>query len=239
MLKKLTVAAALVAMAVPSAAQAQWKVFDSANYAQAIEQVRQAQQQIEEARRRLQEMQRLYDSVNGITDIQDVASIMNNPQLRGALPEGVTDVGDLVRQNRDLGGALGARADAILRETDYQLGSEASDAQREAFETAARDASKARALADQALINADDRAQGVGQLNDRLNVAETQKEVMAVQTRAAIEGVAASNETNRLIALEAAQRAEGERRSIERTALVNRQRKAASDYRASRSWGAK
>ena len=64
------------------------------------------------------------------------------------------------------------------------------------------------AVAEDGMERAILRAEGIQELGQRLNTASTAKEVGAVNARAAIEGAAAANETNRLLSIEAQRRAQ-------------------------------
>lgn len=209
-------------MAVP--AHGQLAVIDNANLVRTIETARNTLEQIRKAEQQIQEAQRLYDSVNGVTDIQDVARILDNRTLRGALPDGVADASGYVSDDlRDLGQVAG-RAEQIYGASNFRSGVQSADA---SLAVLGRRASRDRALAEYSLDVANERAEGLGVLEDRLATATTQREIDEISARSSIETAAAVNELARQMAAERAQEAERERLAAER---------AAADLKAHRAY---
>lgn len=207
-------------------AHAQLAVIDAGNLAEAVNTARNTLDTLEEARKQVAEAQRLYDSVNGLTDIGEVASDLADNAMRGGLPDGFQDAADYVGDPRAIQGVLGARVDEVFSSFDFGIEGRASEAFEEAGYAAARDV----ALSENSMDRAITRAEGIQELGERLNSASTAKEVDAVNARATIESAAAINETNRLLALEAqreaqsaaAWRAAEARRSRENTENLER-----------------
>lgn len=217
-------AGTLLAVSVP--AHAQLAVIDAGNLAEAVNTARNTLDTLDEARKQVEEAQRLYDSVNGITDIGDVATLLDVDGMRGGLPDGFQDATDYVGDPRAIQGVLGARVEEVFGSYDFGIDGRASEAFEEAGYAAARDV----AISENSMDRAIARAEGIQELGQRLNTASTAKEVDAVNARASIESAAAINETNRLLALEAqreaqsaaAWRAAEARRSRENTENLER-----------------
>lgn len=224
--------AAAGAAAISAPAAAQLAVVDSSNLAQALATARNTLTAIAKAEAQIAEQQRLFEAVNGITDIQEAARALDNPLLRGARPEGMTGPAGYLGTAPGELGALGAAAQSIFAASNFRTGAADAD---QALELLGRTAARDQAIAQNGLELAQARAEGLGQLTARLGAATTQRERDELGARAAIETAAAVNETNRLLALEAQRRAEGERKAAEGSAAMIRARNEAWDrYRSGR-----
>lgn len=208
------VCVALMSTMAAQPARAQWAVIDSANLAQALNTARNTLAQIEEAKR-------MYDSVNQLTDISSVASVLNSSALRGALPPELRNISDDISQM----GAIGQRAQALFQQGNYSSGGPGS-ALISALATLGKRAARDRAIAEQALDNGTARADGLNALASRLGTASTGKEAADLSARASIETASAVNETNRLLALQMQQQAEREQNMAEDAAQRARDNKA-------------
>lgn len=211
------ISAALVAVLVTQPAQAQLATFDASNFAQALHTARNTLAQIEQAKR-------IYEAANQITDISSVASLLNNPELRGALPKEITLIGDDFAQMAQ----VGKRAEALFQQGNYQSGGSASQVVS-ALVKLGRRAARDRAIAEQAMDFGRARADGLTALNRRLASAATSKEATDLSARASIEVAAGVNETNRLIALQIQQQAEREQLAAEASAQRVRDNKEQGD----------
>lgn len=82
-----TVALSIIAATAP--ALAQWAVFDSSNYAQALEQVKTLQQQYQTLQQQLQTAQQTYQSVTHLPEnmLNELGQQFNTQQLRNILPD--------------------------------------------------------------------------------------------------------------------------------------------------------
>ena len=187
-LKCSTAAIAAFALAVP--ASAQLSVIDSSNLAKAIETARNTLKQIEEA-------QRLYESANRITDVGSIASALNSEAVRTGLPSDVQDAIQLTSGDLSDLGSVGDRAQAILSSRGLETG-----ATGQSNETlAARD----QAIAEVQLQADAQTSEGIKELKERLNTAETSKEVADLQARATLEAVQLMNQANQRQAMKDAQ----------------------------------
>jgi type IV secretion system protein VirB5 len=191
-------------LAASPAAHAQIAVIDSSNLAQALNTARNTLATLEEARAQVEEAQRAYDAINGLVDIESIAPDLANSAMRGGLPDGLQTAADYVGDPRAIQGVLGARVEEVFASYDFGTGSPSSEAFEDAGYAAARDVAVAEDGMERAIL----RAEGIQELGQRLNTASTAKEVGAVNARAAIEGAAAANETNRLLSIEAQRRAQ-------------------------------
>lgn len=212
------IALSVLALGITAApVQAQLAVIDNANLVRTIETARNTLEQIRKAEQQIQEAQRLYDSVNGVTDIQDVARVLDNRTLRGALPDGVSDVAAYVSDDLSDLGQISSRAEQIYGASNFRSGVASAD---QSLAILGRRASRDRALSEYSLDLAEERAEGLGVLEDRLATATTQREIDEISARGSIETAAAVNELNRQMALQRQQEAEKQRLSVERAAAA-------------------
>lgn len=204
-----TTATAFTLTAAPAAAQL--AVVDAANLAEAVDTARNTLSAIEKAQEQIDQAERLYDSVNGVTNISDVASLLDVDGMRG---------GDL---NTDA---------ALDRAMEILEG-------RPILAVNGSDGIVGAALAGEALETARTRAEGLGELKARLDGATTQREIDEIQARGTIEAAAAMNENNRLASMAAAAQAGAAIRSdMDRETWMAGHDEAISDHNNARRDGA-
>lgn len=194
-------------------ASAQLAVIDSSNLAKAIETARNTLKQIEEA-------QRLYDSANRITDVGSIASVLNSDTLRNDLPSDIQDSLQLASSDLSELGSVGDRAQAILSSKGLDF-NDADGLLASAQGLAARD----QAIAEVQLEAAAQTSEGIKELKERLNSADTSKEVADLQARATLEAVQLMNQANQRQALKDAQLAADRLASAEK----NKRRREANE----------
>jgi type IV secretion system protein VirB5 len=180
-------------MLATSPAAAQLSVIDSSNLAKAIETARNTLKQIEEA-------QRLYDSANRLTDVGSIASVLNSDTVRTGLPSDIQDTLQLASSDLSELGSVGDRAQAILSGKGLEF-TDVDGILASAEGLAARD----QAIAEVQLQAAAQTSDGIKELKERLNSAETSKEVADLQARATLEAVQLMNQANQRQALKDAQ----------------------------------
>lgn len=194
-------------------ASAQLAVIDSSNLAKAIETARNTLKQIEEA-------QRLYDSANRITDVGSIASVLNSDTLRNDLPSDIQDSLQLASSDLSELGSVGERAQAILSSKGLDF-NDADGLLASAQGLAARD----QAIAEVQLEAAAQTSESIKELKERLNSADTSKEVADLQARATLEAVQLMNQANQRQALKDAQLAADRLASAEK----NKRRREANE----------
>lgn len=202
-------AAAIGALALAVPASAQLAVIDSSNLAKAIETARNTLKQIEEA-------QRLYDSANRITDVGTIADVLNSDAIQRGLPSDIQGAVQLSTADLSELGSIGQKAEGILIERG--LSADGSSGQEEATQILA---ARNQAIAESQLDVADQTAAGLKELKARLKTANTAKETADLQARGILEVAQLQNQTNQLLALEAAQRAERELVAAQRWKKIN------------------
>lgn len=199
-LAALACASALVGLASP--AHAQLAVIDSASLAKQVEMVKNSVTQIQKLTEQVQEAQRLYDSVNNITDVGDIASALNSDAIRKGLPSDLQGAVKLTSTNLSELGSIGDRAKSLLSSNGL---SEGLDGATEVLKSAANFAARDQAVAEYGLEVADKTDEGLSQLKQRLSTAATAKETADLQARATLEVAQLLNQANQRAALKDAQ----------------------------------
>jgi type IV secretion system protein VirB5 len=100
----------LMAAAGPVAAQGV-PVIDLSSIAQQLQQLEQMRSQLTALNQQITQAQKMFDSVNQLTNMGDVASALNNPSIRKALPADFTKLESALMGTGS--GAFGTSADAL------------------------------------------------------------------------------------------------------------------------------
>ena len=189
---RLLVAAIGLLVSLPLAAGAQGiPVIDTTAIAKHLQQIGELQKQLEEAKKIYDTANQLKESLNGITDVKDLASLLNNRDFQQYLPKEYSQysgaVNDLIKGN----------ANDLSRKYDYYNSGNHSAAndyynqelKRQKGETY-QDMAVGQAIYDQA----SKRAQGLNELKDKLRWAPTPKEVLDLQARISAESALLQND---------------------------------------------
>lgn len=188
-------AVALATMAEP--AHAQLAVIDVKAVAQALETAQNTLKQLEEA-------QKLYSSVNSISNIGDVAKVLNSKLLQSSLPEGVSSSTQLLSSDLTALGKLGDSANSILSNKNLTLSgaSKSVSAAQSALKSASTVSAKSQALAQNALQTTEESGDGLKDLSSSLSSSTTLRDSTDIAARAAIENAAINNRMLQLYATE-------------------------------------
>ncbi len=201
---------AIAIFASPAAAQG-IPVFDTTTYLQALQTARQTLSMVEQGRQQIETAANQLQSLQKLTNMSEIASTLNLPQVRNILPTTTTDVttlfgGDLTRL-----GSLGTLASNI--QSRFRLSPSASSEADEAYNQALRDstgsAATTAALGENTLAITQSRMQGLDQLRQQLASARDPKDVMDLQARIAVEQAQLQNDMLKMQAIQLAQAGEG------------------------------
>lgn len=165
--------------------------------------------EIAEMLKQLEEAKRLYDSVNGVTDMANIVDLLNDPQVRELLgPEAMKTMNSLSGDLNAMG-ELKGEAEKLLDFTNVTQADVSAD-DFYAKEMARIDNMSARngAIGNSIIQSADQRLAGLEQLRLALNSASTQKEVDALTARIGVETAMLQNDTNRIQGLAMIQKAQ-------------------------------
>lgn len=230
-MKKLTKAfCAVLLITVPLPAFAQGiPVHDSASLIQQINAVRQALQIVAQGKEQIAEAQKLYQDLNKLTDIPNIAPQLRTDALReldisNASLEGFGN-GDL-----NVAGAGRAKADEVYRGLLERLGLAGSEQSRANYDLNARNIGINAGLAENIGSAVTSRTQGLNQLRGRLGTASTAKEIADLTARLSLESAAMQNDQLRLQAIALQQQAQERTRAAEGQAVLAQKLDAASRY---------
>lgn len=227
--------AALAAAVVlwPSFARAQHIVHDPTAYARLVEDARTALEQLRALQTRIEQGQALFESLNSVSDVNALATVLGLPEVRSPLPDlralrAAAD-GDLTAL-----GDLAGRADAIRRETRLYTPPSGELSPAEAWYRETLERSGARTARDLAIGEAvnrasDQRLEGLESLRRALDAAPNARAVMDLEARLAAEQALIQNEQLRLEGLALTQAAESrleEQRAREQAAVARVARQA-------------
>jgi type IV secretion system protein VirB5 len=221
-------AAALLAAPLPALAQGM-PVHDSANLVQQINAVRQALQMVAQGKEQIAEAQKLYQDLNRLTDIPQLAQQLKSDALReldlsGGALQGFGD------GNLDVVGRGRARAESVYRDLLKQLGLAGSDQARAGFDLNARNIGIQAGLADNLGQAVTSRDEGLAQLRSRLATAASAKEVADLTARLQLESAAMQNDQLRLQAIALQQQAQERARAAAGQAALAQKLDEASRY---------
>ncbi|UTS79112.1 Type IV secretion system protein virB5 [Phaeobacter piscinae] len=187
-------------------------------------------QEIGQMAKELEEAKRLYDAVNGITEMADIASALNDPRVRELLGPEALEIASLLDVGADSLGDLSGKANQYLDHTRVnQADISAEDFYRQELDRIAAQSARDAAIGDRIIQSADDRLAGLERLRQAIGGAATQKEIDALSARLQVETAMLQNDTNRiqgLAMLQSAQARVEDQRQTE-TLLTNSQQNIA------------
>lgn len=209
-MKAIALALSGSALLVAGSAHAQGiPVHDVSSILQQIEQVRQGVQVIQQGADQIREAQRLYQDLNKMTDIGNVAQQLKSDVLRtsdvssGSL-DGYTN-GDL-----NVIGGLRGKANDVYQDLIGRGSQTMTPEQRAAYEQGSREAAVTTGLAGNVGDAATSRRQGLEQLRSRLNASTSAAERADMSARLQLEQAQMMNDQMALQAIELQRRAQAE-----------------------------
>ena len=225
---KILSATLLLAAPLPAFAQG-IAVHDSANLIQQVNAVRQAIQVVDQGKQQIAEAQKLYQDLNKLTDIPQLAQQLKSDALRD-LDTSSGSLDGFGDGNLEVVGAGRAKADAVYRDLLNQLGLSGSETSRAAFDLNARKIGIQAGLAENIGAAVTSRTEGLDQLLTRLTTATTAKEVGDLTARLQLESAAMQNDQLRLQAIALQQQAHERARAAAGQAALAQKLDAASRY---------
>ncbi|CAO1650912.1 type IV secretion system protein [Parasphingorhabdus sp. NYA22] len=225
---KLLSATLLFAAPLPAFAQGM-PVHDSASLIQQINAVRQALQIVQQGKEQIAEAQKLYQDLNKLTDIPNLAQQLKTDALR-ELDTSNGSLGGYGNGDLNVVGAGRAKADEVYRGLLDKLGLSGSEQSRANYDLNARNIGINAALAENIGAAVTSRTQGLDQLRGRLGTASTAKEVADLTARLSLESAAMQNDQLRLQAIALQQRAQERARAAEGHAALAQKLDEASRY---------
>ena len=204
-------------------------VHDNANLLQQINAVRQAIQVVAQGKAQIAEAQKLYQDLNKLTNIPQLAQTLKTDALR-ELDTSAQGLQGFATGNLDVVGAARTKANKVYQDLLAQLGTGGSQQYRQSFDLDARNIGIQSALADNVGAAVTSRAQGLDELRARLGTAVTAKEVADLTARLQLESAAMANDQLRLQAITMQQDAQARIRAAAGKAALVQSREAANRY---------
>jgi len=155
-------------------------VIDQAALAKQLESIAQLKSQLDTLNQQLQQAQQLYGSLNKLTNMADVASVLNDPSIRKALPQDFNAIEGLLQGSGS--GAFGESASRFLQENStYQTS--ANDFYAQELSRIQKKNAGQMSLGQQIYDKATKRIDGIDQLRQQISSAGTSKDVADLQAR--------------------------------------------------------
>ncbi|WP_408914473.1 P-type DNA transfer protein VirB5 [Brucella pseudogrignonensis] len=153
-------------------------VIDAASIAQAVKQFKQGAEQLKELEAQLKQAQELYGSLNGLTDMKDLTSVLDRPEIKDALPKDFAAIEGLLEGAGE--GKFGDSAGKFLdKNTTYK--SDANDYYAKALSKAQKRNAGQMTLGEQIYNSGTERMKNIDKLRERLAKASTAKETADLQ----------------------------------------------------------
>ena len=211
-IRVLAIASGLAASA-PAYAQG-IPVYDSSTFLQTLSTVKNTLAMIEQGKQQISQATDMFDSVNKLTNVNQIASSLNTDAVRHLLPSEARDIQRLMSSDMTGLGSLGSAADRIRSSNRVALPDLRPDAT--AFERTNRDsisrngdmAARDAAIAEAAYGVTTKRTTGLEELRSSLDTASDAKDVMDIQARIGVENAHIQNDAVQLQALQMRQQAE-------------------------------
>ena len=203
-LATLTMAVALILSTSPADAQG-IPVIDQAAIAKQIESIIQLKSQLDALNRQIQQAQQLYGSLNKLTNMADIAGVLNDPSIRKALPEDFSTIERLLKGSGS--GALGDAASKFLSNNSTYKTSANDFYAQELSRVQNRNAGQ-MSLGQQIYDAATKRIDGIDQLRQQISSASDAKDIADLQARLQAETAFLQTDVLRMQGLQMVQQAE-------------------------------
>ncbi|MCZ3376197.1 P-type DNA transfer protein VirB5 [Rhizobium sp. AG207R] len=180
-------------------------VIDQTAIAKQIESISQLKSQLDALNQQLQQAQQLYGSLNKLTNMADVASLLNDPAIRKALPGDFSAVESLLRGAGS--GTLGDAASKFLTDNSTYKTS-ANDFYAQELSRLQNKNAGQMGLGQQIYDTATKRIDGIDQLRRQISSASDAKDIADLQARLQAETAFLQTDMLRMQALQMVQQAE-------------------------------
>ncbi|MGR9556440.1 P-type DNA transfer protein VirB5 (plasmid) [Rhizobium leguminosarum] len=180
-------------------------VIDETAIAKQIESITQLKSQLDTLNQQLQQAQQLYASLNKVTNMADVAGLLNDPSIRKALPQDFNAIEGLLKGNGT--GALGNSASKFLDDNSTYRTS-ANDFYAQELARAQNQNAGQMSLGQQIYDAATKRIDGIDQLRQQISGAADAKDIADLQARLQAETAFLQTDVLRMQALQMVQQAQ-------------------------------
>ncbi|ASS58916.1 P-type DNA transfer protein VirB5 (plasmid) [Rhizobium leguminosarum] len=180
-------------------------VIDETAIAKQIESITQLKSQLDTLNQQLQQAQQLYASLNKVTNMADVAGLLNDPSIRKALPQDFNAIEGLLKGNGT--GVLGNSASKFLDDNSTYRTS-ANDFYAQELARAQNQNAGQMSLGQQIYDAATKRIDGIDQLRQQISAAADAKDIADLQARLQAETAFLQTDVLRMQALQMVQQAQ-------------------------------
>jgi type IV secretion system protein VirB5 len=180
-------------------------VIDQAAIAKQIESIIQLKSQLDALSRQIQQAEQLYGSLNKLTNMADIAGVLNDPAIRKALPEDFSTIERLLKGSGS--GALGDAASKFLSDNSTYKTSANDFYAQELSRVQNRNAGQ-MSLGQQIYDAATKRIDGIDQLRQQISSASDAKDIADLQARLQAETAFLQTDVLRMQGLQMVQQAE-------------------------------
>ena len=180
-------------------------VIDETAIAKQIESITQLKSQLDTLNQQLQQAQQLYASLNKVTNMADVAGLLNDPSIRKALPQDFNTIEGLLKGKGT--GVLGNSASKFLDDNSTYRTS-ANDFYAQELARAQNQNAGQMSLGQQIYDAATKRIDGIDQLRQQISAAADAKDIADLQARLQAETAFLQTDVLRMQALQMVQQAQ-------------------------------
>lgn len=180
-------------------------VIDQSAIAKHIESITQLKSQLDALNQQIAQAQQLYGSLNKITDMADVASLLNNPAIRKALPQDFDAIEGLIKGSGT--GVFGNSASKFLdQNSTYRT--DANDFYAKELSRVQNQNAGQMSLGQQIYDAATKRIDGIDELRRKISSAADAKSIADLQARLQAETAFLQTDVLRMQGLEMIQQAQ-------------------------------
>jgi type IV secretion system protein VirB5 len=180
-------------------------VIDQTAIAKQIESISQLKSQLDALNQQLQQAQQLYGSLNKITDMADVASLLNDPAIRKALPNDFNAIEGVFKGSGT--GPFGNAASKFL-ESNSTYRTDADDFYAQELARAQNQNAGQMSLGQEIYDAATKRIDGIDQLRQQISSAADAKDIADLQARLQAESAFLQTDVLRMQGLQMVQQAQ-------------------------------
>ncbi|WP_434714219.1 P-type DNA transfer protein VirB5 (plasmid) [Rhizobium sp. YTUHZ045] len=180
-------------------------VIDQTSIAKQIESISQLKSQLDTLNQQLQQAQQLYGSLNKITNMADIASLLNEPSIRKALPQDFNAIETLFKGTGS--GVFGSSASKFLQDNSTYR-TDANDFYAQELSRIQNQNAGQMSLGQQIYDAATKRIEGIDELRQKISGAADAKDVADLQARLQAETAFLQSDVLRMQALQMIQQAQ-------------------------------
>jgi type IV secretion system protein VirB5 len=187
----------------PIPALAQGIVFDPSVFARQLEQLTEMKRQVETmtsqlkvAQDQLGQAKQLYDSFNKLTNVNDVASLLNSAEFRRSLPNGFADIENLIRGSGS--GTFASSIEKYLGQNRYYTENTGNSFYASELERIARQTGAKQSIGQAVYDTASNRIDHLETLRRQISTSRDVKDVLDLSARFQAEQALLQNDVLRM-----------------------------------------